>query len=49
MKIYCPACGKTSEIEPFDEFVLSPVETEDYWECPECDSMFTFDIQYKEV
>lgn len=49
MRIYCPACGNTSDMELADNFVFMPGSSEDVWECPECEEMFTFDIQYKEV
>jgi len=41
MKIYCPACGKTSAIT-LD--IISPDITE--WTCPECGQKFEIDMRF---
>lgn len=49
MRIYCPSCGRTSDSELADNFEFMPGDSGDVWECPNCDTMFTFLIQYNEV
>ena len=47
----CPYCGEEMELyEKYDEYIDDDImETEEHWECSECDRTFTRDVTYKAI